>query len=81
MRRRSGSVGDLGGQPPRSTRPGLPDYAHETRISPPSGDRGGARRVSVNGRLRGRLGLWLGGCPRGQEIQITSRGRRVDVGG
>ena len=53
----------------------------ETRVSPPSVDRGGARRVSVNGRLRGRFGLWLGGCPRGQEIQITSRGCRVDVGG
>ena len=31
MRRRSGSVGDLGGQPPRSTRPALTDSSIEPR--------------------------------------------------
>ena len=30
MRRRSGSVGGLGGQPPRSTRPGFPPSAPGT---------------------------------------------------
>ena len=53
MRRRSGSVGGLGGEPPRSTRPGFRTHGRQARghehrdpterpysSSPPEGSRG-----------------------------------------